>query len=55
MAVTDSHFGQGDGSIHIDNVQCSGTESALIQCTHTTLHDCSHTEDAGVRCGISGK
>ena len=54
-AVTDAHFGQGNSSIHIDNVQCSGTESALIQCTHTTLHDCSHIEDAGVRCGAPSK
>ena len=55
VALTAAYFGQGNGSIHIDNVQCSGTESALIQCTHTTLHDCSHIEDAGVRCGTPGK
>ena len=54
VALTAAYFGQGNGSIHIDNVQCSGTESALIQCTHTTLHDCSHTEDAGVRCDAPG-
>ena len=54
IAVTGAHFGQGSGSIHIDDVQCSGNESALIQCTHTTQHDCSHTEDAGVRCNAPG-
>ena len=50
VAVSHSHFGQGNGSIYIDDVQCSGTEIALVQCTYTTLHDCSHIEDAGVRC-----
>ena len=34
----------------MDDVQCTGTESSLISCTHTTNHDCSHSEDAGVRC-----
>ena len=35
----------------MDNVACTGSESGLINCNfdnHTG--DCSHSEDAGVRC-----
>ena len=34
----------------MDDVHCTGTESNLTSCTHTTNHDCVHSEDAGVRC-----
>ena len=36
----------------MDNVQCSGTETRLIDCTANALgsHNCVHSEDAGVRC-----
>ena len=34
----------------MDNVQCTGTESRLFDCTHLTTHNCIHAEDAGARC-----
>ena len=34
----------------MDDVYCTGTESTLISCRHTTNHNCGHYEDAGVRC-----
>ena len=42
----------GTGLILLDELQCSGSESRLIDCPHNGLgnHDCSHREDAGVRC-----
>ena len=45
-------FGQGTGSIFIDNVVCDGQELRLIDCASNPLaaHDCSHSEDAGVVC-----
>ena len=45
-------FTNGAGRIWLDNVQCHGTESRLINCPHLPLgqHNCAHVEDAGVRC-----
>ena len=47
-------FGQGTGPIQIDNVRCRGFENVLVQCTHLTIHNCAHADDAGVRCGPPG-
>ena len=46
-----AYFGQGIGSIFLDNVACSGSETSLISCPYTTpTSSDSHSEDAGVRC-----
>ena len=34
----------------MDNVQCTGNEGFLVNCTYQPNHDCSHFEDAGVTC-----
>ena len=47
-----AYFGEGDGDIFIENVQCNGSESSIIDCPTSQfgVPDCSHSEDAGVRC-----
>ena len=38
--------------IWLDNVQCRGTETRLIDCPANALgsHNCVHSDDVGVRC-----
>ena len=50
LAYSSAYFGQGSGPIRLDNVNCIGTENALLNCTHITNHNCGHYEDAGVAC-----
>ena len=44
--------GSPSRSIHLDNVECDGTESSLLECQSNPIdvHNCDHSEDAGVRC-----
>lgn len=51
-AVGRAYFGQGQGDIYLENVQCNGSEAMLDDCPASDIgvHDCDHTEDAGVRC-----
>ena len=53
IPVRSAGFGEGSGSILLDNLMCDGHESSLLECVSSDqigLHDCEHNEDAGVRC-----
>ncbi|XP_039874446.1 deleted in malignant brain tumors 1 protein-like isoform X2 [Simochromis diagramma] len=51
-APASAHFGRGSGPIWLDNVECSGQESALSHCSHPGFgqNNCGHGEDASVIC-----
>ena len=52
--VTNIFFGGGDTNqpIHLDDLQCTGTETSLFNCTHSGIgmHNCEHDEDIGIIC-----
>ncbi|XP_036907015.1 deleted in malignant brain tumors 1 protein-like [Sturnira hondurensis] len=50
-----AHFGPGSGDILLDNIQCSGSEDHLGQCSRSgsSNHSCGHHEDAGVICSAA--
>lgn len=52
IPIAEFEFGRGNGPIFMDDVKCRGLEPILLGCSHRGLevHDCSHFEDAGVRC-----
>ena len=44
-------YGAGSGRIHIDDAMCSGQEARLVDCPFDfNTADCSHPEDAAVKC-----
>ncbi|XP_041379071.1 deleted in malignant brain tumors 1 protein-like [Gigantopelta aegis] len=51
IAFANAKFGAGIGSVYLDDVQCSGSETSLLSCTYdSNTADCTHSSDAGVRC-----
>ncbi|XP_042579164.1 LOW QUALITY PROTEIN: scavenger receptor cysteine-rich domain-containing group B protein [Cyprinus carpio] len=49
-----AYFGPGSGTIQMDNLKCTGTETALTRCSHIAwnVHNCDHSEDASVTCTL---
>ncbi|KAG7266133.1 hypothetical protein CRUP_016381 [Coryphaenoides rupestris] len=53
-AINGARMGQGMGPIHMNEVRCVGLERSIWGCPfrNVTQEDCSHTEDAAVRCNV---
>lgn len=56
-AIAVYSFPGGSGSIHLDDVRCTGSESRLIDCSHrgTGVHNCVHSEDAAMELAVALK
>ena len=54
-AVLFAGFGRGNGTILLDEVDCTADQLNIFNCPHNGFehHDCNHGEDAGVRCSNS--
>ena len=50
VAFERAYFGEGSGDIFLDELACTGNELQLTDCAVDQSHDCTHAEDAGVRC-----
>ena len=50
-------FGSGSDEILLDDLDCVGNETSLLQCEASEFgeHNCWHFEDAGVTCADTGK
>ncbi|KAF0023482.1 hypothetical protein F2P81_024112 [Scophthalmus maximus] len=54
-AKSSAYFGQGQGDIWLDDVQCIGNETELTHCKYPSIgeNNCGHGEDAGVVCSAT--
>ena len=52
-----ARFGSGSGQVWLDNIDCSGNESTIVDCQHRGwgVQDCSHSDDASVVCSSKSR
>ncbi|XP_052561063.1 deleted in malignant brain tumors 1 protein-like isoform X7 [Tympanuchus pallidicinctus] len=56
LATKAAHYGRGQDTIWLDEVNCTGTEESIFDCKASAwgVNNCYHGEDAGVLCSDSG-
>ena len=57
IARGSAYFGEGSGSILLNNVECTGNETLIFSCSHNSIgsYDCGHGENVGVECSCKNK
>jgi deleted-in-malignant-brain-tumors protein 1 len=52
VAYYGAHFGEGDGNVVIEDLQCNGYENHISKCASETWlsNGCDHSRDVGVDC-----
>ena len=57
IARGSAYFGEGSGSILLNNVECTGNETSIFSCPHNSIGSCNcgDNDDAGVECGCKNK
>ena len=45
-----SVFRESNDPIFVDNLVCTSDENSLLDCPYNMLHQCDHSDDAGVQC-----
>jgi len=52
LALAGAHFGQGNGPILLDDLNCLGSEMDIQQCANKGWYtnNCQHSEDVAVLC-----
>jgi len=50
--MIDNRYGPGTGPIHLDDVDCDGSETNITNCDHRGWgsHNCGHNEDVSIVC-----
>ena len=54
--ITGTSFGGGSGPIWLDDLDCNGNESSILNCSHKAfgVNNCGHDEDVAIQC-MSGQ
>lgn len=57
LALRSAAYGAGKGVIWMDDVNCTGSETAISKCKHRgwRVTDCIHSKDASVICKPKGE
>lgn len=56
VGLHSSYFGEGVGIIFLDDVECVGNETSLLECSHIGIgtSNCFHDEDISLLCQGEG-